>query len=286
MNLNTPLAYPAAGTLSAWWRQLAPHQPLAGWVAHLFCHRVEAVVQVARSRPLDPVERLVLASLGDDRQDPDAIRRSPLPAPLALRLVRKLTETGLVTGDAGRGWMRTPAGSAVALSGTVPVLESERHTLTFVERLDGGQRRIAPPHFVPLASVPSRAWKPADECAFSVDRIHDAIRQPAPWKAAFRFPADIVAGPTSTADWKLVPTVRPEHFLAIVVDTPDPLLPLKAFAIRAETMMPLPSPLFALTGAVRAHVPELFPPIPADIRTGAEFELVGDGMVRCIRHRP
>ncbi len=46
MNVSTPLAYPAAGTLSAWWRQLASHEPTAGWVAHLFCHRVDAIVQV------------------------------------------------------------------------------------------------------------------------------------------------------------------------------------------------------------------------------------------------
>ena len=182
--------------------------------------------------------------------------------------------------------MRTAAGTAVAQAGTVPAIEAERQTLTFVERLDAGQRRVAPPHFVPLAAVQSRTWKPADECAFSVDRIHEAIRQPAPWKAAFRFPADIVAGPASTNDWKLVPTVRPEHFLAIVVETPDPLLPLKGFAIRAETMMPHSLPLFALSAAARDHVPELFPPIPVDVRPGGEFELVGDGMVQRIRHRP
>jgi len=55
MNIGSPLAYPAAGTLSAWWRQLAPQQPLAGWVAHLFCHRVDVVVGVARRDVLDPV---------------------------------------------------------------------------------------------------------------------------------------------------------------------------------------------------------------------------------------
>jgi hypothetical protein len=279
MNVNTPLAYPAAGTLSAWWRQLAPHEPQAGWVAHLFCHRVDVVVQVARSRPLDAVERLVLASL-------DGAPQSPIPAPLSSRLLRNLTDAGLAAGDAGRGWMRTPAGSAALAAGTTPALESQRQTLTFVERLDAGQRRIAPPHFVPLASVQSRAWKPPGECAFSVERIHDAIRQPAEWKAAFGFPADIVAGPASTRDWKRVPAVRPEHFLAILVETPDPSAPLKAFAIRAETMMPSPTPLFALSGEARGHVPELFPPIPADARPGVEFELVGDGMVRCIRHRP
>ena len=285
MNVNPPLAYPAAGTLSAWWRQLAGHQPLAGWVAHLFCHRVEAVVQVARPRPLDPVERLVLGSLGDE-PDVDAIRRSPLPAPLAFRLVRRLTEAGLVSGDAGRGWSRTSAGATAVRTGTVPAIEPDRHTLTFVERLDAGQRRIALPHFVPLSAVQSRSWKPSEECAFSVERIHDAIGQPAEWKSAFGFPADIVAGPTSTRDWKRVPTVRAEHFLAILLDTPDPLLPLKGFAIRPETMMPSPGPLFALAGAARTHVPELFPPIAIDVRPGVEFELVGDGMVRCIRHRP
>jgi hypothetical protein len=286
MNVNPPLAYPASGTLSAWWRQLAGHQPLAGWVAHLFCHRVEAVVQVARPRSLDPVERLVLGSLGDDRQDAAAIRRSPLPAALAFGLIRNLMEAGLVSGDAGRGWMRTPAGTAAVATGALSTVEAERQTLTFVERLDAGQRRLAAPHFLPLASVPSRTWKPADECAFSVECVHEAIRQPAEWKAAFGFPADIVAGPTSTRDWKRVPTVRPEHFLAIVVDTPDSSSPLKGFAIRAETMMPLSSPLFALSAAARTHVPELFPPIPTDVRPGSEFELVGDGMIRCIRHRP
>jgi hypothetical protein len=286
MNVNTPLAYPAAGTLSAWWRQLAPYEPTAGWVAHLFCHRVDAVVQVSRARPLDPVDRLVLASLVEDRPDPDAILRSPIPAPLSSRLMRKLTDAGLAAGDSGRGWMRTPAGSAALATGSAPAIEPSRQTLTFVERLDAGQRRLAPPHFVPLASVQSRTWKPADDCAFSVERIHDAIRQPTEWKAAFRFPADIVAGPTPARDWKRVPAVRPEHFLAILIDTPDPAAPLKGFAIRAETMMPAPVPLFALPEAARAHVPELFPPIPADGRPGAEFELVGDGMVRCIRHRP
>jgi hypothetical protein len=285
MNVNSPLAYPAAGTLSAWWRQLAPQQPHAGWVAHLFCHRVEAVVQVSRPRPLDPVERLVLGSLGDDQPDVDAIRRSPLPAPLASRLVRKLTEAGLVCGDAGRGWSRTSAGKSAVRTGTVSAVESERQTLTFVERLDAGQRRIAPPHFVPLSTVQSRSWKPADDCAFSVEHIHDAIRRPAEWKSAFGFPADIVAGPASTRDWKRVPTVRAEHFLAILLETPDPVTPLKAFAIRAETMMPSPAPLFALPAVAKGHVPELFPSIPIDIRPGVEFELVGDGMVRCIRHR-
>jgi hypothetical protein len=279
MNITTPLAFPAAGTLSAWWHQLAPHQPFAGWVAHLFCHRVDALVQVARPRPLDPVERLVLGSLSEQRRD--AIPPSPLPAPLSRRLVRKLAAAGLVADVAG-SWVRTGPGSAALETATVPTVEAERRTLTFVERLDGAQRRVAAPQYMPLAPVAARAWKPADDCAFAIDRIDDAVRQSPEWKAALSFPADIVAGPTPTRDWRHVPTVRPEHFLAILIDTPDPPVSLKAFAIRAETMMPGTTPLFVLPGAARTHLGDFFPTPPRDVRPTAEIELVGDGLVRSI----
>jgi hypothetical protein len=279
MNITAPLAFPAAGTLSAWWRQLAPHQPIHGWVAHLFCHRVEAFVQIARPRPLDPVERLVLGSLSEERRDPAP--SSPIPAPLSRRLVRKLAAAGLVAEDAGN-WVRTGSGSAALASATVPTVVGEPRTLTFVERLDAAQRRIAPPQYMPLAPVASRVWKPADDCTFAIGGIDDAVRQAPEWKSALSFPVDIVAGPTPTRDWRRVPTVRPEHFLAILIDTPDPLLPLKGFAVRAETMMPGSTPLFTLPGAARAHLLDFFPSAPKDVKPTAEIELIGDGMVRCV----
>ena len=164
--------------------------------------------------------------------------------------------------------------------------EPQRRILTFVERLDGAQHRTAPPHYINLATLPSRVWRPAEECAFSVDRIHDAIGQTSAWKLAFGFPADISHGPSAATDWRDVSMVRPEHYLAVIVDTPDASAPLKGFAIRAETMMPHPNPLFALPKAARELLPDFFPALPKEVVSTNEFELIGDGMVRAIHRRP
>jgi hypothetical protein len=277
MTGSVPLAYPAAGTLSAWWRQLAPLEPRAGWVGHLFCHRVEAVVQVAVPLRLERLDELLLRSLSVGAAP-------PLPPPLMQRLYHQLSLAGLVAPISNGSWFLTPTGSAAVETGVFHERQAERRFFTFVERLDANQRRITLPHFLPLASTQPRSWRPSDESAFSIERLDDAIRQSSQWKETMQFPLDVVERPRGSGDWRSVPLVRPEHHLIVMVETADPSRALQAFAVRPETMMPHTSPLFALSAGVRNSIPELFPDLLRQPTTMAgEIDLVGDGLVRRIR---
>src|SRR5690349_10417649 len=117
MSGTAGFAFPAGATLAGWWRQLSPLAPSAWWVAHLFVHRVEALVEVAELRPLDPLEALLLQAL------PDAGSPARPPAPmlggLAPVLYRRLCERGLVQRFGDR-WVRTSAASAALAGGSVP----------------------------------------------------------------------------------------------------------------------------------------------------------------------
>jgi hypothetical protein len=277
MSGSVPLAYPAAGTLSAWWRQLTPLEPKAGWVGHLFCHRVEAVVQVALPLRLERLDELLLKSLSVGAVP-------PLPAPLMQRLYHQLSIAGLVAASPNGNWRLTPAGTAAVETGVFHERQAERRFFTFVERLGANQRRIALPHFLPLAAAQPRSWRPSDDSTFAIDRLDDAIRQSDEWKETMQFPLDVVERPRGSSDWRSVPLVRPEHHLVVMVETADPSRALQAFAVRPETMMPHTSPLFALPAGIRNLIPEMFPDVPRQpITMAGEIDLVGDGLVRCVR---
>ena len=279
MSGSLPLAYPAAGTLSAWWRQLAPLHPRSGWVAHLFVHRVDAPVTVAVPRRLDGLEALLLHAA---RVEPAA--PPPLPMAIVQRVYRDLAGADLVKEVAGT-WKLTVAGADALASGLGPRREMQRRVFTFVERLDGQQRRVAAPHYLALAAAPPRPWKPGEDCAFALDRLTDAIARPNDWKTACGFPPDVIETPRASPDWRRVVLVRPEHHLAIIVDVPDETTPLQGFAIRPETMMPSTTPLFALSAAARPLLPDLFPTSPTGAHATNEFDLFGDGLSRGILRR-
>ncbi len=152
------LAFPGSKTLASWWRQLAPWQPLAFWVGHLFVHRVEALVGSVQSQPLDPfglfllkalalegaaaaeeaagggppAATAVLAPVALERLD----ARLALGSSFLLQALRHLAADGLVETD-GRGqWLATPLGREALGQGHFGRYRHDRRLFPFVERIN------------------------------------------------------------------------------------------------------------------------------------------------------
>src|SRR3954465_13160612 len=109
MSGSAAWAFPTDAILAGWWRQLSPLEPSAWWVGHLFCHRVEALVEVSEARALDPLEKLLLTALPEPAGS-HARAPAPLLGGLAPVLYRRLAELGLVQRNGSGSWLLTEAG--------------------------------------------------------------------------------------------------------------------------------------------------------------------------------
>src|SRR5207247_2133579 len=101
----SPLLFPASRVLAGWWRQLAPVKPLAVWFGHLFLHRVEALVAVARTNRPDPLGRLVLQSVAQAPVSTAALdARLHLGSSLLHQLLAHLQHEGLARAEEPGLW--------------------------------------------------------------------------------------------------------------------------------------------------------------------------------------
>jgi hypothetical protein len=179
MNPVPPLPFPGSRTVAAWWRELAPHQPLRLWLCHLLVHRVEALAEVENERPLPAFRIEVLRSLNPGR------RPEGLAPGLLARMTRELITAGLLT-PTEFGAEPTAAGRHALANGTVTVHSLERRSFCFVDNRAAQQ----PPHLIHLCRRGTPVFPP-EPWEFTPDMLRAAASQSDDWKARFGFPGDV-----------------------------------------------------------------------------------------------
>jgi hypothetical protein len=195
MTAATAPPWPGSRVLLGWWRELAPRQPRRLAFARLLLHRVEALVVVPGSQPLDPWQRALLRLIharapGGDLEQ--SLSDLILEQQVLARMLHELTADDLVNRNGTGVWRLTSAGRHALETGARATAEEERRIFFFVEH----SPRQRPPHFVALrshaAATPPLAPEPA-ACSFDVACLEACIRQTPQWKAQHGFPADVQA---------------------------------------------------------------------------------------------
>jgi hypothetical protein len=106
----------------------------------------------------------------------------------------------------------------------------ERRTFPFIERLGPAGRRLAPPHFAPVAECPAVAWDVNDAHRFDPEQLRECIAQPASWHQHQGFPRGIQrlfspAKPGTDHAWEQVIIDRSERScIALAAIADDALL--------------------------------------------------------------
>lgn len=262
MDRASSLIFPGSKTLAGWWRQLAPHQPLALWVGYAYVHRIEATVQVLAARPLEPLAGLVLQAI-DVEQSAGAkvgaaelAERLRLPEPILQHVARGLTEAGLLS--AGDGWCATDMGRHAFASRQVPHRSWERRVFPFIERLDGTGQRAGAPCFAPLADCVGVPWQVEPAYRFDPAALETCITEVADWKVGHCFPldAEALAKDAGLAPWQHVLVDRSERVMLVFVLSKEERL--LGFAVKVETWtLHDQAPALRLPGAARRLWPDL-----------------------------
>jgi hypothetical protein len=294
MTAAGPLVFPGSRALAGWWQQLAPGNPQAIWVAHLFLHRVEALAWCSRPRPVDRFTRLVLQALvlGAGSTLAAVGERLPLGPQLLHRLLHQLERDGLVQRTADGQWQPTVLGRHALEHGEYPAVCHERRSFVF---RDGAAAGPGPP-FLPLRDNSAAPWPAPEGWSFDVRALQACVRQSVEWKKRRGFPLDVdgihelsparsdaagaggVSPPSSITNgeptaglhpptpcphpplWQRVVVDRAEHLLAVLVRTADNQL--LGYAVRQEGgRLDADRPAFALD----ADWPEVFPELTADV---------------------
>ena len=259
------LAFPASGVLAGWQRQLAPRQPRALWIGHLFFQRVETLVQSATLEPLDRFTALLLEALAlaETIPSPDVMSnlcgRLHFPEAVLRHALRSLEENGLFASDHMK---LTAAGRQALVQGTFARPQWQRRSFSFLERWDEQGRRVAPPDFLPVEAAPAAPWSAAPP--WDNAWLGDRLGQSAAWKQASGFPQDVRAladaAPAAIPLWQRVTVVRPERLLAaLALVGPAPAAQLLGFGARLAGNLPSLTPFLQLGEEGRARWPELAP---------------------------
>jgi hypothetical protein len=243
---------------------LAGRQPQQLWFAHLLLHRVEALVRVAGTLPLDRWQRALL-HLVRARTPGGGLESSladlHLDGQVMTRLVGELTAAGLLHQNGTGRWDLTAAGRHALESGARDAPREERRTFYFVDRTAAHR----PPHFLPLRRPPSLpAAGPAPEAAggpFDLSALEECLRQTPPWKAAHHFPADVEAllpphpDEPPDANWRRVVLDALEQPAFVFVRTAGPAV--LGFPVRSEGWAREVEPALELAAGWEEVLPEL-----------------------------
>jgi len=221
MDSASSLVYPGSRAIVLLTKSLERHEPAALWAGYLWVHRVETLIEIAGPRPVDPLALHVLGAL--------AIGLHPLGGrlhfpPAALRPVLiGLEKEGLVEHGQAECWSLSDRGRAVLDAGADTAPRRERHVFAFVEHLNPAGRRLAPPHYLPLAECPAAPWEVGEGHLFDPGLLHEAVRQLSTWKQTYGFPlaATSIVHPTEedAAAWEAVVLDRPERVAIVLIAT-------------------------------------------------------------------
>ena len=265
MTAATAPPWPGSRVLLGWWRELAPRHPRQLAFARLLLHRVEALVLVPGTHPLDPWQRALLhliharAPGGDLEQ---SLSDLVVERQVLARLLRELTVAGLLNLNGTGVWRLTSAGRHALETGARATALEERRTFFFVDQ----SPRQRPPHFIPLR--PQAAAPPSPEplaCSFDVACLEACIRQTPEWKARHGFPTDVQAlllpHPDAPPEesWRLVILDALESLSLVFIQTFSsegrPLV--LGFLVRAEGWTLEAAPALALGPGWEEVLPDL-----------------------------
>jgi hypothetical protein len=273
MDSASSLAYPGSRVLAGWWRQLQPHRPAALWVGSLFVHRVEALVESIEPRPLDGLALQILEALAVDQPTSQAHGHGPdrlpsrlhLPPPAVRRLLTALAAQDLVRACEPGCWCLSERGRVVLAARADHAPRRERRTFPFIERLTPAGRRLAMPHYLPLAECPAVAWEVDEAHRFDATVLTECVAQPEAWKIQHAFPTGanrllVPAEGDANRTWERVIVDRPQRVaLALVSSAAEPAL-LGFAAEAAGWNLHADAPVLRLSATVRAVLPELTVP--------------------------
>lgn len=263
-------SWPGSRVLLGWWRELARRKPQQLRLSRLVLHRVEALVRVARSRPLDHWQRGLLSLASTRVPRPDELINSltdlQMDVQILGQLVRELTAAGLLERNGAGVWRMTPAGRHALDTGTIPVAAEERRTFLFVDNAALGR----PPHYLSLELGPARlAVEPASteaaRSSFDSASLEACIRQTPDWKKRFRFPQDVEAlllpraDESSDTNWRRVILDAVEERLFVFVQTTQRsgAALLLGFLVRPEGWVMEPESLLTLADGWQEALPDL-----------------------------
>jgi len=223
MTVAGPPSFPSSRFLARGWQELARYSPQRLWLCSLLGHRIEALVEIVSSQPLDALQTTLLRGLAT---------RDSLPLDRALLKfgMRELLQEGLIEA-AGTGWTLTAAGRQALDTGQVRARRQQRRGFFFVDN-SAWQR---PPHFLPLPSeITVRTAAPAG-WQFQPRWLLDAVAQPPAWKRRFQFPEAVSAVvSTGVDDWRSVMVDFPEQVFLVLLEVATESGPgLRGWAVRA-----------------------------------------------------
>jgi hypothetical protein len=219
MNAAPSVALPGGRALLGWWRELAPLRPLRFWFAQLLLHRVEALVAAAHAYALDRFEQVLLRSLSLAGPVPSLLNGHVVDPQVLGQELRRLAGLGLLDaqeGVPGSGWRLTDAGRQALAEGRCVLRERQRRVFYFAD--------AQPPRYLPLARPPSVPAAAPEGWHFDPGVLEACVRQPAPWKARHRFPADVEEVIGAAGDWRAVILDRPEQLALALVEVAGPTL--------------------------------------------------------------
>jgi hypothetical protein len=221
-----PLVFPGSRTLAGWWKHLAPLQPRALWVGHLFLHRVEALVALQLLSALDPLWIFVLRALaltdGGSLQELD--QRLHLGLPLLRRLVGRLDGEKLIRIREDGTWSLTDLGRQALDQGSYPRVSHERRAFYFLEN----EQQVRPPHFLNFRTrSPMLAWSGVEDLRFEPGHLEACVGRPVEWKRRYGFPTEVQqimsggapdeASVLTPQKWQCIVLDRPERLMAALV---------------------------------------------------------------------
>lgn len=242
MSAAASLPFPGSRTLAGWWRQLAPYEPQAMWVGHLFLHRLEALVRVSQPHRLDRFTRLLLQAIALEATSTSAATvailadRLQLQVALTAQLLRQLAHEGLIDATA-EGWRVNARGQDVLNDGEYLRDQEERRVFYFLDP------ETDPPaqHYVPLQIMNTNSAS-SEARPFDVRVLQATIEQSPQWKATHGFPLDVrellqPAAEAALSSWRRVPVALAERLFTALILTPARVFgpALLSFAVRQES---------------------------------------------------
>lgn len=256
MTAAPSLSWPGSRVLAGWWPTLGRWRPRSLWLHHLLLHRVEALVSVSRSPPLERLNRLLLEALALSPRQPAALADLlGLDVPFLTRLLAELEAAGLARADAGGEWAPTDPGRQLLAGPTDACTVQERRTFWFA----AGDRLHPEPRFLAL-DHPVVSHGPEPGGAFDVRVLHECLARPGEWKQQHGFPADVrglVEAPAQPG-WQHIVLVRPEQMTVLFVLAGDEQI--LGFAVQPNWSMQADRPVVTLREGWRESLPELVEP--------------------------
>jgi hypothetical protein len=246
--MTAAVAFPTSQTIASWERQIGARQPLALWTGYLRLHRVEALAEVARLRPLDGLSRSLLTALGLESrpvpahgpQAPSNRDRTPhgladltaalgLDRPFLRRLLEALERDGCAAvskrGEDQETWTRTPEGKHALELGMRLDRSWERRVFPFVVSWDSARRpQLGSAACLANALYPSNAVPPCEPGSFDPELLVRCVAESPAWKKRRGFPEEIVTiarepVPDPQA-WRRVIMDRQERLWALLLREP------------------------------------------------------------------